>query len=67
MCRYLLVGMKESSPTPTKEDNRLEPAKLEAAEPATPADPMVSIAVDPKYLGDDEGIDVDKEPPKLQH
>lgn len=46
MRRYLLVGMKEGSPTLTKEDNRMEPAKLEAAEPGPPADPIASIAVD---------------------
>ncbi|KAF4496704.1 hypothetical protein FAGAP_7128 [Fusarium agapanthi] len=67
MRRDMAVGLKESSPTPTKEENRLEPAKLEAAEPIIPADPMAPMAVDPNIMEADEGIDVEMELPKLQY
>ncbi|KAF4498225.1 hypothetical protein FAGAP_5617 [Fusarium agapanthi] len=67
MRRDMAVGLKESSPTPTKEENKLEPAKLEAAEPIIPADPMALMAVDPNIMEADEGIDVEMELPKLQY
>ncbi|CVL08224.1 uncharacterized protein FMAN_14147 [Fusarium mangiferae] len=67
MRRDMAVGLKESSPTPTKEENKLEPAKLEAAEPIIPADPMAPMAVDPNIMEADEGIDVEMELPKLQY
>ncbi|EXM14967.1 hypothetical protein FOTG_16669 [Fusarium oxysporum f. sp. vasinfectum 25433] len=67
MRRDMTVGLKESSPTPTKEENKLEPAKLEAAEPIIAADPMAPMAVDPNILEADEGIDVEMELPKLQY
>ncbi|KAK2666739.1 hypothetical protein RAB80_017856 [Fusarium oxysporum f. sp. vasinfectum] len=67
MRRDMAVGLKESSPTPTKEENKLEPAKLEAAEPIIAADPMAPMAVDPNILEADEGIDVEMELPKLQY
>jgi hypothetical protein len=64
MRRDMSVGLKEGSPTLPKE---LEPAKLEAAEPTTPADPMAPMAVDPNIMEADEGIDVEMELPKLQY
>ncbi|SPJ82414.1 uncharacterized protein FTOL_09819 [Fusarium torulosum] len=64
MRRDMSVGLKEGSPPPPKE---LEPAKLEAAEPITPADPMAPMAVDPNIMEADEGIDVEMELPKLQY
>ncbi|KAF5978418.1 hypothetical protein FCOIX_5931 [Fusarium coicis] len=67
MRRDMAVGLKESSLTPTKEENKLEPAKLEAAEPIIPEDPMAPIAVDPDIMETDEGIDVEMELPKLQY
>ncbi|KAG4277375.1 hypothetical protein FPRO04_14127 [Fusarium proliferatum] len=67
MRRDMAVGLKESSPTPTKEENKLEPAKLEAAEPIIPADPMAPMAVDPNIMEADEGIDVEMELPKLHY
>ncbi|KAF5244531.1 hypothetical protein FANTH_7674 [Fusarium anthophilum] len=67
MRRDMAVGLKESSPTPTREENKLEPAKLEAAEPIIPADPMAPMAVDPNIMEADEGIDVEMELPKLQY
>ncbi|KAF5265379.1 hypothetical protein FOXYS1_3810 [Fusarium oxysporum] len=67
MRRDMTVGLKESSPTPTKEENKLEPAKLEAAEPIIAADPMAPMAVDPNIMEADEGIDVEMELPKLQY
>ncbi|PCD21322.1 hypothetical protein AU210_016288 [Fusarium oxysporum f. sp. radicis-cucumerinum] len=65
--RDMAVDHKESSPTPTKEENKLEPAKLEAAEPIIAADPMAHMAVDPNIMEADEGIDVEMELPKLQY
>ncbi|ENH73776.1 hypothetical protein FOC1_g10011094 [Fusarium oxysporum f. sp. cubense race 1] len=67
MRRDMTVGLKESSPTPTKEENKLEPAKLEAAEPIIAADPMAPMDVDPNIMEADEGIDVEMELPKLQY
>ncbi|KAF4956644.1 hypothetical protein FSARC_11522 [Fusarium sarcochroum] len=67
MRRDMSVGLKEGSPTPTKEENKLEPAKLEAAEPSPAADPSAPMAVDPDILEADEGIDVEMEIPKLQY
>ncbi|KAF5603602.1 uncharacterized protein FSUBG_7159 [Fusarium subglutinans] len=67
MRRDMAVGLKESSPTPTREENKLEPAKLEVAEPIIPADPMAPMAVDPNIMEADEGIDVEMELPKLQY
>ncbi|EWZ78085.1 hypothetical protein FOWG_17587 [Fusarium oxysporum f. sp. lycopersici MN25] len=67
MRRDMTVGLKESSPTPTKEENKLEPAKLEAAEPILVVDPMAPMAVDPNIMEADEGIDVEMELPKLQY
>ncbi|KAF5699553.1 hypothetical protein FMUND_14720 [Fusarium mundagurra] len=67
MRRDMAVGLKESSPTPTKEENKLEPAKLEAAEPIIPADPMAPMEVDPNIMEADEGIDLEMELPKLQY
>ncbi|KAL5584143.1 hypothetical protein FOVSG1_015494 [Fusarium oxysporum f. sp. vasinfectum] len=67
MRRDMTVGLKDSSLTPTKEENKLEPAKLEAAEPIIAADPMAPIAVDPNIMEADEGIDVEMELPKLQY
>ncbi|KAM0431637.1 hypothetical protein ACHAQK_010102 [Fusarium lateritium] len=64
MRRDMSVGLKEGSPSPPKD---LEPAKLEAAEPTTPADPMAPMAVDPNIMEADEGIDVEMELPKLQY
>ncbi|KAM0252184.1 hypothetical protein ACHAP5_001165 [Fusarium lateritium] len=64
MRRDMSVGLKEGSPPPPKD---LEPAKLEAAEPTTPADPMAPMAVDPNIMEADEGIDVEMELPKLQY
>jgi hypothetical protein len=64
MRRDMSVGLKEGSPPPPKE---LEPSKLEAAEPTTPADPMAPMAVDPNIMEADEGIDVEMELPKLQY
>ncbi|KAF5254993.1 hypothetical protein FANTH_208 [Fusarium anthophilum] len=66
MRRDMAVGLKESSPTPTKE-NKLEPTKVEVAEPVIPADPMAPMAVDPNIMEADEGIDVEIELPKLQY
>ncbi|EGU82490.1 hypothetical protein HZS61_008643 [Fusarium oxysporum f. sp. conglutinans] len=65
--RDMAVDHKESSPTPTKEENKLEPAKLEAAEPIIAADPTAPMAVDPNIMEADEGIDVEMELPKLQY
>ncbi|KAM0563724.1 hypothetical protein ACHAPJ_001456 [Fusarium lateritium] len=67
MRRDMSVGLKEGNPTPTKEENKLEPAKLEAAEPSPAADPSAPMAVDPDILEADEGIDVEMEIPKLQY
>ncbi|EXL63611.1 hypothetical protein FOPG_20115 [Fusarium oxysporum f. sp. conglutinans race 2 54008] len=68
MRRDMTVGLKESSPAPTKkEENKLEPAKLEAAEPIIAADPMAPMAVDPNIMEADEGIDIEMELPKLQY
>ncbi|KAF4446112.1 hypothetical protein F53441_10223 [Fusarium austroafricanum] len=68
MRRDMTAGLKEGSPTPTKEENnKLEPAKLEAAEPISAADPMAPMAVDPNIMEADEGIDVEMELPKLQY
>jgi hypothetical protein len=67
MRRDMTVGLKESSPTPTKEENKLEPARLEAAEPILVVDPMAPMAVDPNIMEADEGIDVEMELPKLQY
>ncbi|EXM14908.1 hypothetical protein FOTG_16707 [Fusarium oxysporum f. sp. vasinfectum 25433] len=68
MRRDMTVGLKESSPTPTKkEENTLEPEKLEAAEPILAADPMAPMAVDPNIMEADEGIDIEMELPKLQY
>ncbi|KAF4336597.1 hypothetical protein FBEOM_9527 [Fusarium beomiforme] len=67
MRRDMTVGLKEGSSTPTKEENKLEPAKLEAAEPTLAADPMAPMAVDPNIMEADEGIDVEMELPKLQY
>ncbi|KAF4996053.1 hypothetical protein FGRMN_4715 [Fusarium graminum] len=64
MRRDISVGLKEGSPTPSKE---MEPAKLEAAEPVAPMDPMAPMAVDPNIMEADEGIDVEMELPKLQY
>ncbi|KAG7402570.1 hypothetical protein Forpe1208_v017138 [Fusarium oxysporum f. sp. rapae] len=66
MRRDMTVGLKESSPPPTKEENKLEPAKLGAAE-SIAADPMAPMAVDPNIMEADEGIDVEMELPKLQY
>ncbi|KAF4975392.1 hypothetical protein FZEAL_7801 [Fusarium zealandicum] len=72
MRRDLSAGLKEGSPTPTKEENKLdkakeeESAKLEAAEP-TPMDGTAPLAVDPNIMEADEGIDIDMELPKLQY
>ncbi|KAK2687665.1 hypothetical protein QWA68_014219 [Fusarium oxysporum] len=67
MRRDMTVGLKESSPTPTKEENKLEPARLEAVEPILVVDPMAPMAVDPNIMEADEGIDVEMELPKLQY
>ncbi|KAL4722520.1 hypothetical protein ACLX1H_010397 [Fusarium chlamydosporum] len=67
MRREMSAGLKEGSPTPTKEENKLEPAKLEAAEPTPAPDPMAPMAVDPNIMEADEGIDVEMEMPKLQY
>ncbi|KAL7755464.1 hypothetical protein ACKLNR_014562 [Fusarium oxysporum f. sp. zingiberi] len=67
MRRDMTVGLKDSSPTPTKEETKLEPAKLKAAEPIIAADPMAPMAVDPNIMEADEGIDVEMELPKLQY
>ncbi|KAH7459942.1 hypothetical protein FOMA001_g19736 [Fusarium oxysporum f. sp. matthiolae] len=67
MRRDMTVGLKESSPTPSKEENKLEPARLEAAEPILVVDPMAPMAVDPNIMEADEGIDVEMELPKLQY
>ncbi|KAF4946917.1 hypothetical protein FGADI_10830 [Fusarium gaditjirri] len=67
MRRDMAAGLKESSPTPTKGENKLEPAKLEAAEPIIAPDPMAPMAVDPNIMEADEGIDVEMELPKLQY
>ncbi|EGU82129.1 hypothetical protein FOPG_18277 [Fusarium oxysporum f. sp. conglutinans race 2 54008] len=57
MRRNMTVGIKEGSPTPTKEENNLE-NRLETMGP---------IYRDSKYDESDEGIDVEMEPPKLQY
>ncbi|KAF4455923.1 hypothetical protein F53441_1861 [Fusarium austroafricanum] len=68
MRRDMTAGLKEGSPTPTEEENnKLEPAKLEAAEPISAAYPMAPIEVDPNIMEADEGIDVEMELPKLQY
>ncbi|RBR10986.1 uncharacterized protein FIESC28_09260 [Fusarium coffeatum] len=70
MRREMSAGLKEGSPTPTptkEENNKLEPAKLEAAEPTPAPDPMAPMAVDPNIMEADEGIDVEMEMPKLQY
>ncbi|KAM6505298.1 hypothetical protein FSOLCH5_014527 [Fusarium solani] len=69
MRRDMSVGLKEGSPTPTKEENKLEPGKeepgkIEATEPA-PIDLSAPLAVDPDIMEADEGIDM--EIPKLQY
>ncbi|KAH6958745.1 hypothetical protein DER45DRAFT_613253 [Fusarium avenaceum] len=64
MRRDMSVGLKDGSPPAPKE---LEPAKLEAAEPTIPVDPMAPMAVDPNIMEADEGIDVEMELPKLQY
>ncbi|KAF4965837.1 hypothetical protein FSARC_6401 [Fusarium sarcochroum] len=64
MRRDMPVGLRDGS---TPAPNKQEPGKLEAAEPTIPVDPMAPIAVDPKYLGDDDGIDVERELPKLRY
>ncbi|RSL75555.1 hypothetical protein CDV31_017414, partial [Fusarium ambrosium] len=64
MRRDMSVGLKEGSPTPTKEDNKLEPGKIEATEPAQ-MDLSAPLAVDPDVMEADEGIDM--EIPKLQY
>jgi hypothetical protein len=69
MRRDMSVGLKEGSPTSTKEENKLEPgkeepSKIEAAEPA-PMDLPAPLAVDPDIMEADEGIDM--EIPKLQY
>ncbi|KAM5348424.1 hypothetical protein ACJ41O_008248 [Fusarium nematophilum] len=71
MRRDMSAGLKEGSPTPTREENKLEPAreeppKLEPAEPAE-IDPSAPLAVDPNVMEADEGIDVEMEIPKLQY
>ncbi|CAM1511201.1 Fc.00g087140.m01.CDS01 [Cosmosporella sp. VM-42] len=77
MRRELSPGLKDSSPTPTREQTpKLEPAKLEPAksEPAKPEaiqvddnmDVSKPLEVDPN-LEADEGIEVDMELPKLQY
>ncbi|KAF5025817.1 hypothetical protein F66182_2150 [Fusarium sp. NRRL 66182] len=67
MRRDMSAGLKEGSPTPTREDNKLEPAKLEAAEPSPPPDKSAPLAVDPDVMEADEGIDVEMDIPKLQY
>ncbi|EXM16606.1 hypothetical protein FoTM2_016828 [Fusarium oxysporum f. sp. vasinfectum] len=67
MRRDMMVSLKEGSPAPTKEENKLEPAKLEAAKLTLATDPMAPIAVDPNIKEADEGIDVGIELPKLQY
>ncbi|RYC80044.1 hypothetical protein BFJ63_vAg17074 [Fusarium oxysporum f. sp. narcissi] len=57
----------QGSSTPTTEENKLNPAMLEAAEPIIAADPMAPMAVDPNILEADEGIDIEMELPKLQY
>ncbi|KAG4267455.1 hypothetical protein FPRO04_12893 [Fusarium proliferatum] len=57
----------QGSSTPTMEENKLNPAMLEAAEPSIAADPMAPMAVDPNIMEADEGIDVEMELPKLQY
>ncbi|KAJ4312543.1 hypothetical protein N0V84_009869 [Fusarium piperis] len=69
MRREMSVGLKEGSPTPTKEENKLESSKeelgkIEAAEPAG-MDLSAPLAVDPDIMEADEGIDM--EIPKLQY
>ncbi|KAH7237846.1 hypothetical protein B0J15DRAFT_470878 [Fusarium solani] len=69
MRRDMSVGLKEGSPTPTKEENKLEPGeeepgKIEAAKPAQ-MDLSAPLAVDPDIMEADEGIDM--EIPKLQY
>ncbi|KAF4332106.1 hypothetical protein FBEOM_14101 [Fusarium beomiforme] len=65
MRRDMTVGLIEGSPAPTKEENKLEPAKLEAAEPLLATDPMAPIDVDPNVMEADEGIDVEMDLLKL--
>ncbi|GKU14212.1 unnamed protein product [Fusarium langsethiae] len=55
MRREMSAGLKEGSPTPTKEENKQEPEKLEAANPSPTLDPMAPIEVDPNIMVD-EGI-----------
>ncbi|EXM14968.1 hypothetical protein FOTG_16670 [Fusarium oxysporum f. sp. vasinfectum 25433] len=57
----------QGSSPPTTEENKLNPAMLEAAEPIIAADPMAPMAVDPNILEADEGIDIEMELPKLQY
>ncbi|KAF4460946.1 hypothetical protein FALBO_12263 [Fusarium albosuccineum] len=70
MRRDISIGLKEGTPTPTGEENKLEPAKEESAkiEPAEPTgmDLSAPLAVDPDIMEADEGIDID-EIPKLQY
>ncbi|SPJ80244.1 uncharacterized protein FTOL_08636 [Fusarium torulosum] len=63
MRREMPVGLKEDSPPPPP-PNELEPAMLEAAEPA---DATAPIAVDQDIMEADDGIDVEMELPKLQY
>ncbi|KAF9767217.1 hypothetical protein IL306_000251 [Fusarium sp. DS 682] len=51
MRRDMTVGLEEGSLTSTKEENKLEPAKLEAAEPTSVDESMGITAVYPKYHG----------------
>ncbi|KAG8665089.1 hypothetical protein FPOAC2_14337 [Fusarium poae] len=51
MRREMSAGLKEGSPTPTKEENKQEPEKLEAANPSPTLDPMAPIEVDPYHGG----------------
>jgi hypothetical protein len=67
MRREMSAGLKEGSPTPAKEENKQESAKLEAADPTPAPDPMAPMAVDPNIMEADEGIDVEMEIPKLQY
>ncbi|EXK76478.1 hypothetical protein FOQG_18782 [Fusarium oxysporum f. sp. raphani 54005] len=67
MRRDMTVSLKGGSPIPTKEENKLDPAELKAAEPIIAADPMAPMAVDPNIMEADEGIDVEMELPKLQY
>ncbi|KAF9774775.1 hypothetical protein IL306_007192 [Fusarium sp. DS 682] len=67
MRRDMTVGLKEGSPVSTKEENKLESAKLETAEPTLAADPIAPMTIDPNIMEADEDIDIKMELPKLQY